>query len=71
MSSLPVCLPVSSPSFSPVCLVACPHALIELGLPRLNLGPAFLRLRKVLSKPRTVVRLDARFLTYFRKLNRE
>ena len=66
-----VCLPVSSLASSPVCLVACPHALIELGLPRLNPGPAFLRLRKALSKPRTVVRSDDRFLTYFGKLNRE
>ena len=48
-----------------------PSALIEVGLPRLNLGPAFLRLRKALSKPRMVVRPDARFLTYFGKLNRE
>ena len=48
-----------------------PSALIEVGLPRLNLGPAFLRLRKALSKPRIVVRSDARFLTYFGKLNRE
>ena len=40
-------------------------------MPRLNLGPAFLRLRKALSKPRIVVRPDARFLPYFGKLNRE
>ena len=40
-------------------------------MPRLNLGLAVLRLRKALSKPRTVVRSDDRFLTYFGKLNRE
>ena len=40
-------------------------------MPCLNLGPACLRLRKALSKPRTVVRPDARFVTYFGKLNWE
>ena len=34
-------------------------------------GRRFLQLRKALSKPRTVVRPVARFLTYFGKLNRE